>query len=156
MDMGTEQLAHDFLAHRRFAFVGVSRSPDDFSRHLLRELLNRDYDVVPVNPALAEVEGRRCYRRVQEIAPPVEAALLMTAPLVSERVVLECAQAGIKLVWLHEGAGAGAASPLTLATCKAHHMATITGACPYMYLPNAGGLHRIHGFFRRHFGRWAA
>ena len=63
MDMGTEQLAHDFLAHRRFAFVGVSRSPDDFSRHLLRELLNRDYDVVPVNPALAEVEGRRCYRR---------------------------------------------------------------------------------------------
>ena len=23
MDMGTEQLAHDFLAYRRFAFVGV-------------------------------------------------------------------------------------------------------------------------------------
>ena len=70
MDMGTQQLAHDFLAHRRLAFVGVSRNPDYFSRHLLWELLNRDYDVAPVNPALAEVEARKCYRRVQEIAPP--------------------------------------------------------------------------------------
>ena len=43
--------ARAFLATRRFAVVGVSRNEKDFSRYLLRELLARGYDAVPVNPA---------------------------------------------------------------------------------------------------------
>lgn len=38
---------------------------------LLRELLRRGYDAVPVNPALAEADGRRSYGRVSEIDPRV-------------------------------------------------------------------------------------
>jgi uncharacterized protein len=40
----------DFLAHKRFAMVGVSRQPKDFSRSLFHEFLNRGYEAVPVNP----------------------------------------------------------------------------------------------------------
>ena len=72
--------ARAFLATRRFAVVGVSRNEKDFSRYLLRELLARGYDAVPVNPALTEAEGRRTYARVADIDPPVDAALFLTAP----------------------------------------------------------------------------
>ena len=41
----------DFLAQRRIAFVGLSRDPKHFSRVVFREMSQRGYDVVPVNPA---------------------------------------------------------------------------------------------------------
>ena len=87
-------LARDFLAQRRIAFVGVSRNPRDLSRALFRELRGRGYDLVPVHPELPSVDGVPCAKQVQEIKPPVDGALLMTAPAVTDRVVRDCAAAG--------------------------------------------------------------
>jgi predicted CoA-binding protein len=56
--------ARAFLSQPRFAFVGLSRDEKDFSRYVFRELLKRGIDVVPVNPGVAELEGRRCFRSV--------------------------------------------------------------------------------------------
>ena len=81
-----------FLDRRRFAMVGVSRDPKDFSRSLFREFRQRGYDVVPVNPGVAEVDGVACAARLQDVAPRVDAALLMTNPAVTGLVVEECAR----------------------------------------------------------------
>ena len=48
----------DFLAQRRIALVGLSRNPKDFSHVVFREMSRRGYDMVPVNPAAGELEGR--------------------------------------------------------------------------------------------------
>jgi len=68
----------DFLAQKRIAMIGVSRNPKDFSSALFEELRKRGYDMVPVNPRVSAVLGQPCYARVQDIQPPVDAALLMT------------------------------------------------------------------------------
>ena len=140
-----------FLACRRIALVGVSRDPKDFSRAVLRAFLERGYDVVPVNPAAngADVEGRRCLRSVVDATPPVEAALLLTAPARTAAVAVECVAAGVRRVWMHRGMGAGAASPEALAVCARAGVEVVAGACPFMYLPGAGVPHRIHGFIHR-------
>jgi predicted CoA-binding protein len=83
----------DFLAQKRIAMVGVSRKKTDFITGLFKELCKRGYDVVPVNPNATEVLGRRCFARVQDINPPVEAALLMTPAKLTDAVVKECAEA---------------------------------------------------------------
>ena len=82
----------DFLAQRRFAFVGVSREPKDFSRMLFREFQTRDYEPVPVHPEAAEIDGARCFARVGDIQPPVDSVLLMTAPTVTNLLVRECVE----------------------------------------------------------------
>lgn len=148
----------DFLARQRLAVIGVSHDPRDFSRGLLRELRQRGYDVVPVNPHLAgaDVDGTRVVARVQDVTPPIEAALVMTPPAVTEQVVRDCAQAGVTSVWLHRGAGRGAVSPEAVRFCREHGMSVVAGACPYMYLPRAALFHRVHGFVHRFFARQAA
>ncbi len=146
------QEAEEFLKARRIALVGLSRSEKDFSRMVLRELAGRGYDVVPVHPGMEEAEGRTCYPRVQDVSPPPEAALLMTPPSVTERVVRDCAEAGVKRVWMHRGGGRGAASDAAIAFCEAHGIAVVSDLCPFMALPGAGFAHRAHGFFRRRFG----
>jgi predicted CoA-binding protein len=142
MTMNTAQAAQRFLTHRRLAVVGLSRDPRDFSRTIVAELSRRGYDVVPVNPSGGFV------RRVQDIVPPLEAALLMTPPAVTTEVVKDCAEAGIRHVWLHQGVGRGAASPAAIAFCENHGISVVSGACPLMYLPETGFVHRAHRWCR--------
>lgn len=143
------ELAEDFLAQKRLAMVGVSRQPQDFSRGLFRELCRRGYDVVPVNPEATEVEGRRCFARVQDIAPPVDGVLLLTPPRVTETVVRDCAETGIRRVWMHRGGGVGAVSEAAVKFCQERNIAVVAGWCPYMFLPQAAWFHRLHGWLRR-------
>jgi predicted CoA-binding protein len=138
-----------FLATRRFAMVGVSHTSSEFSRALWREFMERQYDVVPVNPAAGEIDGRRCYARVQDIDPPVEAALLLTTPAVTDKIVRDCAEAGVHLVWMYRAGGAGAVSPIAADFCKEHGIGVIPGECPLMFLEDTGFIHRAHGWIRR-------
>jgi predicted CoA-binding protein len=131
------------------AVVGVSRHPKDFSRSLFRELQRRGYDVVPVNPESTEVDSLRCYSHIGEIQPPVEAALLMTSPAVTEKIVLECEAAGIRHVWMYRAGGTGAVNAAAVTFCEAHGIGVVAGECPFMFLPEAGWFHRFHGFCRK-------
>jgi predicted CoA-binding protein len=145
--------ARAFLASKRIALVGLSRNEKDFSRMVMHELARRGYDVVPVHPTLKQAEGRTCFARVQDISPPVEAALLMTPPAVTEQVVRDCATAGVRRVWMHHGGGPGAASETAVAFCQSKGISVVRDLCPYMALTGVGVAHRVHGFFRRTFGR---
>ena len=147
--------ARAFLGARRIAVVGVSRDGKDFSRAVLRELAKRGHDVVPVNPALAEAEGLRGFARVQDVSPPADAAILMTPPSRTEGAVRDCLAAGIRRVWLHRGAGAGAATPGALALCAESGIEVVQGLCPFMALADASFPHRLHHFLRRRFARAA-
>jgi predicted CoA-binding protein len=143
--MATRQNIDDFLGRKRLAVVGVSRSEKDFTRLMFREFVKRGYDVVPVNPALEEVEGRQCYARVQEIAPPVEGAVIMTSAAASEGVARDCAEAGVPRLWLYRATGKGAVSEAAERFCEEHGMAVITG-CPFMFFRGAGFPHNFHGW----------
>ena len=140
----------DFLSLRRIALVGASRNPKDFSRMLFREMCDRGYDMVAVNPAAEDaIENRPCFARVQEIEPPVEGALVLTAPHETERVVRDCAEAGIHQVWLHRGGGEGSVSREAVDFCHKQDIHVIEGHCPFMFLPHTSFVHRVHGFIMK-------
>jgi predicted CoA-binding protein len=144
----------EFLAQERFAIVGVSQSPRDFSRTLFREFSDRGYDPVPVNPAAKEIDGRLCFRRVQDIEPPVDGVLLMTSPAVTDIVVRDCAEAGVKRVWMYRAGGHGAVTADAVRFCEASGMSVIPGECPLMFLPGGAWLHRAHGLVKKIVGTY--
>jgi predicted CoA-binding protein len=151
--MASKRAIDSFLSCRRIAVVGVSRDPKDFSRAVLRAFVERGYDVVPVNAAGGEVDGHRSARWVGEVQPPPEAALLLTPPAATGQVVRECADAGVKRVWMHRGAGQGAVSPEAVALCRERGIEVVDGECPFMFLPDTGWFHGVHRFFKRLGGR---
>ncbi len=149
--MTSRKAIDEFLAQKRLAVVGVSRTARDYSRLVFREFCTRGYQAVPVNPNAAEVEGQRCYPAVSEIDPPVEAALLLTPPAASGGALADCARAGVRRVWMYRPAGVAAA-----AFCREQGITLIDGRCPLMFLANAGGIHRFHGFLLKIAGRYPA
>jgi predicted CoA-binding protein len=150
----TKQQVDDFWKLKRLAVVGVSRDPQHFSNRVWQALRERGYEAAPVNPNAAEVGGLPCYARVQDIQPPVEGALVMTPPQVTEQIVRDCAQAGIRRVWMHRGEGIGSVSQAAVEFCQANGIDVIPGQCPFMFMPGTSFFHRIHGFVRKLTGEY--
>jgi predicted CoA-binding protein len=139
----------DFLAQKRFAFVGVSRHGRDFSRALFREFKARDYEPVPVHPEAAEIDGVPCFTHLRDIEPPVKSVLLMTSPTVTNLVLRECVEAGVERIWFYRGAGQGALTEGALQICEAHRIRMVRGECPFMFFANTSWFHRCHGIVRK-------
>jgi hypothetical protein len=143
------ELIEEFLAQKRIAMVGVSRNPQSFNAQLFEAFRRRGYDMVPVKPNVGAIVGVRSFARVQDVRPPVYAALLMTPPEVTERVVRDCAEAGVHQVWMYRGVGRGAVSEKAIEYCTQHGIEVIPGECPYMFFPGTEFIHRAHGFIRK-------
>ena len=142
--MATLAQIGDFLASRRIVIAGVSRSPSHFTRLVFREFRNRGYDVVPVHPVAAEIEGVPCVSRIADVSPPAEAALILTPPAAAEPLAADCAQSGIRKIWIYR----------RLPRPAEEGTGVIAGECPLMYLSNAGVIHRFHGFCRKLIGSY--
>ena len=105
------QAAAVFLASRRVAVTGVSRTPQTHgANNVYRRLRERGYQVFAVNPNTDQVEGDRCYQDLKSIPGGVEAVVIGTRPEIAGDTIRECAELGITRVWMHRGPGAGSVS----------------------------------------------
>jgi predicted CoA-binding protein len=147
--MTTLKQVEDFLGLKRVAVVGVSRDPKHFNTVMWEEFRQRRYDAIPVNPNATEIDGQKCYASVKEIDPPVEGVLIMTSRKDAEQVVRDCAEAGIKNVWLYGGMMPGAASQGAKALCEESGLNHVDGLCPYMFLPDTPAMHTPHRLWKK-------
>ena len=139
--------ASAFLANKRVAVTGVSRTPKDHgSNTVYKRLRARGYEVFAVNPNAGEVEGDRCYQDLKSIAGGVQAVVIGTRPEIAEDTMHECAELGIKHVWMHRGPGAGSVSDTATDYGRQHGITVIDGGCPLMFGPTADVGHRIMRF----------
>jgi predicted CoA-binding protein len=142
-----KEAASEFLANKRVAVTGVSRAPKTHgSNNVYRRLRERGYEVFAVNPNADEVEGDRCYRDLKSIPGGVEAVVIGTRPAIAEDTMRECAELGIKHVWMHQGPGAGSVSPAATEHGRDHGITVIDGGCPLMFGPTADLGHRVMRF----------
>jgi len=131
-----EMKVNDFLAQKRIAVAGVSR---DNSRHpaanlIYRRLKNTGHDVFPVNPHIQTFEGDRCYPDLQSIPDGVDGVVIITRPEITEQIVHDCNEAGVRRVWMHQSLGQGSSvSSAADEYCRQHNISVIAGACPMMY-----------------------
>jgi predicted CoA-binding protein len=141
------EAASEFLANKRVAVTGVSRHPENHgSNAVYRRLRDRGYEVYAVNPAATEVEGDRCYADLRSIPGSVEAVVIATRPEIAEDTMRECAELGIKHVWMHRGPGAGSVSAAATDYGRRHGITVIDGGCPLMFEPTADLGHRVLRF----------
>src|SRR5262245_47497065 len=106
-----KEAASEFLASKRVAVTGVSRQPKDHGGNVVyRRLRERGYEVFAVNPNADAVEGDRCYHDLRSIPGSVDAVVIATRPEIAEETMRECAELGVKHVWMHRGPGAGSVS----------------------------------------------
>ena len=134
----------EFLSHKRVAVTGVSRQPKNHgSNTVYKRLRERGYEVFAVNPNADQVEGDHAYQDLRSIPGGVDAVVIGTRPEIAEQTMRECAELGIKHVWMHRGGGAGSVSPAATDYGRAHGITVIDGGCPCMFGPTADVGHKL-------------
>src|SRR3954469_21545747 len=146
-----ETRVNDFLAQRRIAGAGVSR---DQSHHpvgnlIYQRLKTTGHDVFPVNPHMRTFEGDRCYPDLKSIPGGVDGVVIITRPEVTEQIVHDCCDAGVRRVWMHQSMAKNASSVSLEAVeyCRQHDISVIAGACPMMFGPGADFGHTCMRWF---------
>jgi predicted CoA-binding protein len=130
-----KQAAARFLESRRIAVTGVSRSGGGShgSNNVYRRLRDRGYEVFAVNPNADEVEGDACFHDLTSIPGGVDAVVIGTRPEYADGTMRECAELGIKSVWMHRGPGAGSVSETATEFGRERGIEVIPGGCPLMF-----------------------
>lgn len=140
--------AAEFLANKRIAVTGVSRDPGGHGSNVVYQRLRaRGYQVFAVNPNTDTVEGDRCYPNLRSIPEGVEAVVVGTRPETAEATMRECAELGIRHVWMHRGPGPGSVSPAATSYGREQGITVIDGGCPLMFDPTADFGHKCMKVF---------
>jgi predicted CoA-binding protein len=123
----------EFLSKKRIAVAGVSRDSQQPANAIYRKLRGAGHQVYAINPNAAQVEGDACYPDLHSIPGSVEAVMIVTHPDIAAKVVRECADLGIRHVWLHRSFGQGSVSEEAAAECERQNINCLVGGCPMMY-----------------------
>jgi predicted CoA-binding protein len=140
-----KQAAEEFLAHERIAVTGVSREPKSHGGNVVYDRLkHRGYKVFAVNPNAETVEyGDPAYPDLASIPGGVEAVVIATKPELAEATMRECAELGIRHVWMHRGPGKGSVSDAATQFGRELGIKVIDGGCPLMFGQTSDPGHKI-------------
>ncbi len=142
-----KEAAGEFLAHKRVAVTGVSRNPQAHASNAVYQRLRaRGYQVFAVNPSVDQIEGDRCYPDLRSIPGGVEAVVIGTRPDLAMATMRECADLGVRHVWMHRAFGAGSVSRDATVWGREHGIHVIDGGCPLMFAPTADPGHKVMRF----------
>ena len=137
-----DSLVQDFLAQKSIAIVGVSDRRETGCNLAYEKFKTSGYRVYAVNPRLASFQGDACYPNLKSIPEKPDAVFILASPKVTDQIVQQCVDLGIKHVWMHcmMGTKPGLAAGITSVSqeavkmCKANGIAVIPGTCPNQFL----------------------
>lgn len=148
-----DALVAEFLAQKKIAVVGVSDRRETGCNLAFRKFKTAGYRVSAVNPRLQTFDGEPCYPDLKALPEKPDAVFILANPRVTDEIVQQCVELGVKYVWMHcmMGVKPGLAPNLTSVSqsaaqlCRANGIQVIPGTCPNQFLePDFG-----HGMMRR-------
>lgn len=138
-----KEAAREFLATKRVAVTGVSSNPQGHGSNVVyKRLKERGYQVFAVNPNAEDVEGDHAFPDLLSIPGGVEAVVIGTRPETAQATMRECADLGIKNVWMHRSFGGGSVSSPATEYGRQQGITVIDGGCPLMFDPTADFGHK--------------
>jgi len=104
-----EKSGIEALKGKEIVVVGVSDREKKFGFKIFRDLIAAGFNVKGINPRDGEVLGRKICRSLSDLGKAPDLVITVVPPSVTERVVEECNEMGVKEIWMQPGSESGAA-----------------------------------------------
>lgn len=103
-DNHTDEEIRKIYNFRNIAVVGMSRDPAKPAHLVPKYMMERGFNIIPVNPIASEILGRRTYSYVSDIKSQVDIIDVFRPskdvyPVVEDSIK----KPGISVIWLQEG-----------------------------------------------------
>jgi uncharacterized protein len=87
----------------RVAVVGASADSQKYGNIIVRNLLSKGYEVVPINPREESIEGLKSYSSLLAVDVPVGIVDFVVPPAVTLAVLKEITGSSFDTVWFQDG-----------------------------------------------------
>jgi predicted CoA-binding protein len=115
-----------FFQSPAYAVVGASSNRQKYGNKVLRCYQQHNKQVYPVNPVEKFIEELPVIASLSDLPEIVHSISIITPPPITEQLVAEAIQKGIKNIWIQPGAESNKA----IQDCKAHNINIIAnGPC---------------------------
>jgi len=102
-DTHTDEQIKKFYTMKNIAVVGMSKNPEKAAHYVPKYLLEKGFNIIPVNPTATEILGTKCYTALVDI--PLEIDIVdvfrpseQVGPIIEEAIKIKP-----KVIWLQEG-----------------------------------------------------
>jgi predicted CoA-binding protein len=103
-DNHTDEEIRKIYNFRNIAVVGMSRDPAKPAHLVPKYMVERGYNIIPVNPIASEILGRRTYSYVSDIKSQIDIIdVFRPSKDVYQVVEDSIKKPGISVIWLQEG-----------------------------------------------------
>lgn len=142
-----------FLACKRIAVTGVSRSGRSPANAIATRLQESEHEVFFVNPRTTTLNDRPCYPNLAAIPGGVDAVMIASPPSVSADIVRQCIALHIHHIWFHRSIGTGSVDAEAVELARQHSIVCIVGGCPLMFIDPVDPAHRLMRWWYQKSGR---
>lgn len=102
--MSDDKAIEQFLGGSSFAVVGASKNREKYGNKVLRSYLQNEMVAYPINPNTEQIENQTAYAGLGDLPEKVHGLSIITPPAVTEQVVEQAIELGIKNIWMQPGA----------------------------------------------------
>jgi len=120
-----EDLIEEFVNQRVWAVVGASKDPAKYGNQIFQDLTEAGYTVYGVNPRGGEIGGQTLYPTLSDLPERPAVVDVVLPPGITEEIVRQCAQLGLKRVWMQPGSESEAA----IQFCQEHDIKVVHDTC---------------------------
>lgn len=139
-----------FFQNKNIAVVGVSRNKHKFGYMIFNELNKRNFNPIPINSNIDEIDGVTCHRSVTDYPEKIDTVITVVPPISALNVAKESKLKGINNIWFQQGSE----SKDAIEFCRQNELNFVAGKCALMYLEPVRSIHKFHRFFARLFGKY--
>jgi uncharacterized protein len=102
-DTHTDEQIKKFYELKNIAVVGMSKNPEKAAHYVPKYLIEKGYNIIPVNPTADEILGKKCYSELSDVQEHVDIVDVFrpseqVVPVINEAIKLKP-----KVIWLQEG-----------------------------------------------------
>ncbi len=91
------------MKNKKIAVVGVSSNPNKYGYKIFKDLIENEYEVYGINPKLKELFNQTIYPSLKDIPQKIDTLIMVVPPQITEKIVDECIELGIKEIWFQPG-----------------------------------------------------
>ncbi len=143
-----KQQIDDFFKSKNIALAGVSRNKKKFGYVSYKSLVEKGYNIYPVNPNVNEIDGRNSYKSISDHTSEVDSVIIMTPKETTDEVLREAIRKGIKNIWVQQMSN----TKDTMKIAEEYHQEIVSGKCIFMFAEPVSGVHKFHRMLVKIFG----
>ena len=110
----------------RIALIGASNDPSKFGNRIYRNLRNKGYNIIPINPKEKKIEGDKAYASIDMMDSLPDIVNFVVPPQIAIKVAQKAIDLGITHLWFQPGSESDELEELLI---KNHDIKYLINSC---------------------------